>query len=278
MPTIRLAEGLSLHCAVDDYLWPWEVPIPVLMMHGFARNANFWNRWIPPIANSRRVYRPDLLGCGKSDVPAPGYAYTPEKIGAQILAVLDAYSLPQVHWVGESSGGIIGLLLAAASSRTHRQPRLMQYSDAHSRRDPRDLCARPGEHRRGDPGPWHRRVVPTNSRLPPRPRACEPGFAGMGHRRDGRDAARHRRRLARSVSKPIDVRPLLPGGTQLPVLLFSGDKSPDRLGAAENSRRQAAARPARAVCRVGHGVNLLQPERCARMALEFWRTAGEVRR
>ena len=52
MPTIRLADGLSLHCAVDDYLWPWEAPVPVLMMHGFARNANFWNRWVPPIAES----------------------------------------------------------------------------------------------------------------------------------------------------------------------------------------------------------------------------------
>ena len=114
MPSIRFDEGLSLHCTVDDYLWPWEAPTPVLMMHGFARNANFWNRWVPAIADSRRVYRPDLLGCGKSDVPAPGYAYTPEKIGAQILAVLDAHSLSRVHWVGESSGGILGLLLAAA--------------------------------------------------------------------------------------------------------------------------------------------------------------------
>jgi hypothetical protein len=45
MPTIRLDEGLSLHCAIDDYLWPWQRPTPVLMMHGFARNATFWNRW-----------------------------------------------------------------------------------------------------------------------------------------------------------------------------------------------------------------------------------------
>ncbi len=36
MPKIRLDQGLSVHCAVDDYLWPWEAPIPVLMMHGFA--------------------------------------------------------------------------------------------------------------------------------------------------------------------------------------------------------------------------------------------------
>src|SRR3977135_1833546 len=84
------------------------------MMHGFARNALFWNRWVPAIAETRRVYRPDLLGCGLSDPPPDGYCYTRETIGARILAVLDGLSLPQVHWVGESSGGIIGLLLAAS--------------------------------------------------------------------------------------------------------------------------------------------------------------------
>src|ERR1700740_1566256 len=93
MPTIHLAEGLSLHCAVDDYLWPWELSTPVLMMHGFARNATFWNRWLPAIAESRRIYRPDLLGCGASDVPLPGYRYTQKKIEAQILAVFETMSL-----------------------------------------------------------------------------------------------------------------------------------------------------------------------------------------
>src|SRR5690242_6586435 len=83
------------------------------MMHGFARNATFWNRWVPAVSESHRVYRPDLLGCGLADQPPKGYRYTPDTIGAQILAVLEALSLPRVHWVGESSGGIIGLLLAA---------------------------------------------------------------------------------------------------------------------------------------------------------------------
>jgi len=99
MPTIRLAEGLSLHCAVDDYLWPWEQPTPVLMMHGFARNATFWNRWVPAIAKSRRIYRPDLLGCGASDVPASVYRFTPEKIEAEIVGVFEAMALSRVHWV-----------------------------------------------------------------------------------------------------------------------------------------------------------------------------------
>ena len=113
MPRIALPEGVSVHCAVDDFLWPWDRSTPVLMMHGFARNATFWNRWVPAVSESHRVYRPDLLGCGLADQPPKGYRYTRDTIGAQILGVLEALSLPRVHWVGESSGGIIGLLLAA---------------------------------------------------------------------------------------------------------------------------------------------------------------------
>src|SRR5947209_20621177 len=114
MPNIAIAAGASVHCTIDDYLWPWQRPVPVLMMHGFARNARFWNRWVPTIAETHRIYRPDLLGCGESDAPPPGYGITPEAIAAQVIAVLNDLGLDRVHWVGESSGGIIGLLLAAA--------------------------------------------------------------------------------------------------------------------------------------------------------------------
>jgi pimeloyl-ACP methyl ester carboxylesterase len=64
MPRIALAEGASVHCVVDE---------------------------------THRVYRPDLLGCGLSDQPPCGYRYTPETIGAQILAVLDGLSLSKMH-------------------------------------------------------------------------------------------------------------------------------------------------------------------------------------
>ena len=89
MARIAIDEGAGLTCTVDDYLWSSEKPTPVLMMHGFARNATFWNRWVPAIAETHRVYRPDLFGCGASDQPRPGYRYSPQSIGAQILAVLD---------------------------------------------------------------------------------------------------------------------------------------------------------------------------------------------
>ena len=128
MPMIRLDEGLSLHCAIDDYLWPWDASTPVLMLHGFARNADFWNRWVPTIADSRRIYRPDLLGCGASDVPAAGYNFTPEKIAGEIIAVLDAITA-----AGSLGRRIIGRARRIAArrgpSRTGREPCLVQHAD-----------------------------------------------------------------------------------------------------------------------------------------------------
>ena len=66
MPRVTLPEGVSVHCTVDDFLWPWDQQTPVLMMHGFARNALFWNRWVPAIAETEynRLYIVTLAADG----------------------------------------------------------------------------------------------------------------------------------------------------------------------------------------------------------------------
>src|SRR5207244_1032232 len=69
----------------------------------------------------------------------------------------------------------------------------------------------------------------------------------------------------------IDARPLL-AGINVPVLLLSGDKS--RI-ASEQQKILAATLPRGRLelfAGYGHGVNLLQHERCAQSALDFWRT------
>src|SRR5215469_13644349 len=69
----------------------------------------------------------------------------------------------------------------------------------------------------------------------------------------------------------IDTKPLL-AAIRPPVLLLSGDKS--RI-ASEQQKILAQGLPHGRVelfAGYGHGINLLQPERCARAALEFWRT------
>jgi pimeloyl-ACP methyl ester carboxylesterase len=269
MPTIRLADGLSLHCAVDDYLWPWDTPTPVLMMHGFARNATFWNRWVPPIAENRRVYRPDLLGCGASDVPPVEYRYTAEKVEAQLLAVLEALSLRRVHWVGESSGGIIGLALAAAHPERIASLVLCNTPTRISN-EIRGIYALDKEStaaaiRAYGTGEWCRRTLGYRLDLDhasgPLREWC---IAEMDKSRPDIAASLH------ECFEGIDVKPRL-AGIKAPVLLLSGDKS--RI-ASEQQKILADTLPRGKLelfAGYGHGVNLLQPERCAQAALDFWR-------
>jgi pimeloyl-ACP methyl ester carboxylesterase len=270
MPTIRLADGLALHCAADDYLWPWEASTPVLMMHGFARNATFWNRWVPSIAESRRVYRPDLLGCGASDVPPPAYHYTAEKIEAQLLAALDALSLRRVHWVGESSGGIIGLVLAAAHPERiaslvlcNTPTRISSEITGIYALDKESAAAAIRAYGTGE---WCRRTLGYRLDLEhASQRLREWCIAEMDKTRPDIAAALH------ECFEGIDVKPLL-AGIQAPVLLLSGDKS--RI-ASEQQKILAETLPhgkLELFAGYGHGVNLLQPERSARAALDFWRT------
>ena len=269
MATVRLAEGLALHCAIDDYLWPWEAPTPVLMMHGFARNATFWNRWVPSIADSRRIYRPDLLGCGLSDVPAQGYRYTPAKIEAEILAVFQSLSLSRVHWVGESSGGIIGLLLAAA--RPERIASLVLCNTPTRIPDEirgiysLDQQTTAAAIRAHGTGAWCRQTLGYRLDLDHSSAELQEWvITEMDKTRPDIAASLH------ECFESADLRPVL-AGIKAPVLLLSGDKS--RI-ASEQQKILADTLPhgqLELFTGYGHGVNLLQPERCARAALDFWR-------
>lgn len=276
MPMIRLEEGLSLHCAVDDYLWPWDKPAPVLMLHGFARNARFWNRWVPTLADGRRIYRPDLLGCGASEAPGAGYYYTPEKIAAQVLAVLDALSLRQVHWVGESSGGLVGLLLAAAHPERIASLVLCNTPTRISN-EIRGIYALGADStaaaiRAHGTGEWCRRTLGYRLDLDHASRELQEWcIAEMDRTRPDIAAALH------ECFESVDVAPIL---TQIeaPVLLLSGDKSSI---ASEQQKILARTLPRGRLELFGgyaHGINLVQPERCAAATLDFWREIEAERR
>src|SRR5579863_9452029 len=269
MPGVSLPDGLSLHCAIDDFLWPWDRATPVVMMHGFARNARFWNRWVPGIAESRRIYRPELLGCGDSDVPPATYRFTPETIAGQIIAALDAMGQGRVHWVGESSGGIIGVLLAAAHPERIASLVLCntpgRISDEIKGIYALDRESASAAMRAYGVGEWCRQTLGYRLDTEHAEGAlCEWVIGEMDRTPPAVAAALH------DCFESIDVRPLL-SGIEIPVLLLSGDRS--RI-ASEQQRAFVENLPRGRIelfAGYGHGVNLLQPERCARASLEFWR-------
>jgi len=270
MPLIALPDGASVHCTVDDYLWPWESPTPVLMMHGFARNARFWNRWVPAATETRRVHRPDLLGCGLSDKPPAGYRYTPETIGAQVMAVLDGLGLDKVHWVGESSGGIIGLLLAAAHPQRIASLTLCntptRIPDRIKQIYALDKATASEAMRAHGVGEWCRQTLGYRLDM----EHASPELSDWVVREMDRTAPEDAAAM-HDCFEHVDTVPLLPR-IAAPVLLLSGDKSAIASAQQQTFADKLPNGRVELVPGIGHGVNLLQPERCARLAAGFWKS------
>jgi 3-oxoadipate enol-lactonase len=105
-------EVAALAVADDCFADPWTDVSPVVLQHGFCRNHRFWSGWVPYLARRHRVLRPDLPGCGASDrISATGLDLTTlaDLLGRTLAATTDR----PVHYVGESLGGILGVVLAA---------------------------------------------------------------------------------------------------------------------------------------------------------------------
>jgi 3-oxoadipate enol-lactonase len=101
-----------LAVADDCFADPWTQVSPVVLQHGFCRNHRFWSGWVPHLGRHHRVLRPDLPGCGDSGhLPATGLelAGLADLLGDTLAAATDR----PVHYVGESLGGILGVVLAA---------------------------------------------------------------------------------------------------------------------------------------------------------------------
>jgi pimeloyl-ACP methyl ester carboxylesterase len=85
----------------------------ILMLHGFARNGAFWCGWVPQLAQSSRVIRLDIRGCGRNPDPRPGFEFRVEDAVADVIAFIEQLGTAPVHCVGESVGGIVGTFAAS---------------------------------------------------------------------------------------------------------------------------------------------------------------------
>ena len=117
MPYITHPSGQKTHYLEDDFTDPWKQRETVIIQHGFARHAAFWYHWIPTLSRHYRVIRRDARGHGLSDYPPyPSngtYDYRVDTIGGEIIDTLDQLKLQKVHFLGESTSGILACILAA---------------------------------------------------------------------------------------------------------------------------------------------------------------------
>lgn len=269
MARVLVDPGLSLQCDVDDFLWPWDTATPVLMLHGFARNADFWRRWIPFVAQEHRVYRPELRGFGRSDVPPEGFEFTLDLILGDLKKVLDHFEIERAHFVGESSGGIFSMLFAiehpervaslVLCDTPIRPPDSVRQIYALGEKTASDAMMKYGV------GEWCRQTLGYRLDLNHASKELQDYVVNQMGKTPPRIAAALHRAL-RASGSPAD----LIKRVQAPALLLSGDAS--KLAGDQQAALLKEMPKARLhnFSGYGHGTNLILPEACTHEAVQFW--------
>ncbi|MBI3042018.1 MAG: alpha/beta hydrolase [Betaproteobacteria bacterium] len=267
--TVRVGD-IDIRYELADYTLPWrrDPPETVLLHHGYARNMLFWQPLVPLLAGSRRVLRFDARGCGETTQSPPGRVYSFEQFVNDATGLMDALGIESVHWVGESSGGIVGL--CAALTRAARLQTLTLCDTPFKRSSDIATTYAVGESDRAAAfekygvGGWCRKTLSYRlDTTKATPELCEWYIAQMD---------RIPKPIAVALERMIgqgDLWPRLPEITT-PTLILAGEKSPIATESLMQSMRERMPAAKSVTLRgYGHGVNLLAPEECAREIKAF---------
>ena len=104
------------HVVVGDgtriaYRWDGPEDAPVLVLsNSLGTDLHMWDPQIAEFTRTHRVLRYDTRGHGQSDAPVG--AYSMDRLGRDVLELLDALELQKVYFCGLSLGGMVGQWLA----------------------------------------------------------------------------------------------------------------------------------------------------------------------
>lgn len=87
-------------------------PRVVVCAHGLTRTGRDFDVLARALAPSFRVVCPDFVGRGRSDWLADKSGYALPQYLADAVTLIARLDVSQVHWVGTSMGGLVGMLLA----------------------------------------------------------------------------------------------------------------------------------------------------------------------
>ena len=100
-------DGLEFH-----HLEQGEGP-PLLLLHGFPDHAAAWRPLLERLqGSSLRALAPDLRGYRATSAPTAVEDYRIERLVGDLVALLDAWGLPQAHVCGHDWGGVLAFELA----------------------------------------------------------------------------------------------------------------------------------------------------------------------
>lgn len=112
-PTLRryftTGDGVRIAYRIDGAA---DKPALVLS-NSIATNLQMWDAQIPELSEHFRVIRYDTRGHGASGVPAG--AYSLDRLGRDVVELLDALEIKKAHFLGLSLGGFIGQWLGIHS-------------------------------------------------------------------------------------------------------------------------------------------------------------------
>ncbi|MBI4190334.1 MAG: alpha/beta hydrolase [Betaproteobacteria bacterium] len=106
MESFKTSDGLQLRYVIDDYTDPWRAADTLVLLHAAMGSSRRFYAWVPHLARDYRVVRPDLRGHGESDAPGAGQL-TFERLGLDVIELLDHIGAGKVHLAGSSAGAFI---------------------------------------------------------------------------------------------------------------------------------------------------------------------------
>jgi 3-oxoadipate enol-lactonase len=107
MPEVKTDDGCIIHVEVEG---PQTGPV-LMLSNSLGTNLHMWDDQAPAWSRHFRLVRYDGRGHGKSSVPKGPYPM--ERLGRDVLAVLDQLGIAKINWCGLSMGGMVGQWLGA---------------------------------------------------------------------------------------------------------------------------------------------------------------------
>ena len=107
--SVALATGVTVHYLVQGE----PTGRPVILLHGYTDSRASFDRILPALPSSWRVYALDQRGHGRSSRPAAGYSVS--DLAADVLAFMDSLQIEGATLVGHSMGSFVARAVAEAA-------------------------------------------------------------------------------------------------------------------------------------------------------------------